>query len=61
VAFFSLRVDGGLLGVAALNPLAGRHSEIKSLHSARAVRRQGVGRALVAHLVGVARERGFVG
>lgn len=34
VTFFSYRVDGDLLGVAALKHLDHRHAEIKSMHTA---------------------------
>jgi putative acetyltransferase len=59
VTFFSFRLDGELLGVAALKRLDGEHAEIKSMHTAQAARGRGVGRALVDHLVAVARERGY--
>jgi putative acetyltransferase len=59
VTFFSYRRDGELLGVAALRELDPGHAEIKSMHTAGAARGRGVGRALVEHLVGVARERGY--
>lgn len=58
VTLFSVRRDGELLGVGALRQLDGGHAELKSMHTAAAARRQGVGRALVEHLVGVARARG---
>jgi putative acetyltransferase len=58
VTFFSFRVDGDLLGVAALQRLDHQHAEIKSMHTAEAARGQGVGRAMVDHLIGLARERG---
>lgn len=58
VTFFSFRVDGELLGVAALKRLDDEHAEIKSMHTARAARGRGIGRALVDHLIAVARERG---
>jgi putative acetyltransferase len=58
VTFFSFRADGELLGVAALKGLDGEQAEIKSMHTAQAARGRGIGRALVDHLVGVARERG---
>jgi putative acetyltransferase len=58
VTFFSFRVDGEVLGVAALKRIDDEQAEIKSMHTAEAARGQGIGRALVDHLVGVARERG---
>ena len=36
-----------------------QHAEVKSMHTAQAARGRGVARALVDHLVGVARERGY--
>jgi putative acetyltransferase len=59
VAFFSFRIGGNLLGVGALKQLNTRHAELKSVHTAHTARGQGVGRALLRHLIGVARERGF--
>ena len=59
VTFFSFRLDGELLGVAALKRLDAEHGEIKSMHTAEAARGQGIGRAMVDHLIGVAREAGY--
>jgi putative acetyltransferase len=59
VTFFSYRVDGELLAVAALKRLDARHAEIKSMHTAEAARGRGIGRELLDHLVAVARERGY--
>jgi putative acetyltransferase len=59
VSFFSFGVDGQLLGVGALKRLDAQHAELKSMHIAAAARRRGVGRAMVDHLVRVARDRGF--
>ena len=60
VTFFSYRAGGELLGVAALKRLDGGHAEIKSMHTAETARGRGIGRALVDHLVGAARERGHL-
>ena len=57
VTFFSYRVDGELLAVGALKQLNGAHAELKSMHTARAARGRGIGRAMVEHLLAVARER----
>jgi putative acetyltransferase len=59
VTFFSFRAGGELLGVAALKRLDDEHGEVKSMHTAEAARGRGIGRALVDHLVGVARARGY--
>ena len=59
VTFFSARRDGELLGIGALKELAPDQGELKSMHTAAAARGQGVGRAMVDHLVGVARGRGY--
>ena len=58
VTFFSYRADGELLGVGALKQLDSEHAEIKSMHTAAAARGRGVGRAMLNHLLGVARSRG---
>jgi putative acetyltransferase len=58
VTFFSARVDGDLLGVGALRQLDGSHAEIKSMHTAESARGRGVGRAMLDHLIAVARDRG---
>jgi putative acetyltransferase len=59
VSFFSYRGEGALLAVAALKHLDDGHAEIKSMHTAEAARGRGIGRALVDHLLAVARERGY--
>ena len=57
VTFFSFRTDGELLGVGAIKQLDPEHAEIKSMHSAAAARGRGIGRAMLNHLLGVARSR----
>ena len=59
VTFFSARRDGVLLGVGALKRLDDEHAELKSMHTREAVRGQGVGRAMVDHLLAVASDRGY--
>ena len=59
VTFFSYRVDGQVLGVAALKRIDDEHAEVKSMHTAEEARGRGVGRALVDHIVELARERGY--
>lgn len=59
VTFFSARLDGELLGVGALKQLDESHAELKSMHTVEAARGQGVGRALVDHLLSVAADRNY--
>ena len=59
VTFFSARRDGALLGTGALKELDPTHGEVKSMHTAVAARRQGVGRAMVEHLLTVAGQRRY--
>ena len=52
--------DGNLLiGCGALKELDARHGEIKSMRTPEALRRRGAGRALLNHIIAVARTRGY--
>lgn len=59
VTFFSARLDGELVGVGALRRLDASHAEIKSMHTSASARGRGVGRAVLTHLLQVARQCGF--
>lgn len=59
ITVFGFRAGGTLLGIGALRRLGPDHAEIKSMHTAEAARRRGIGRALLIHLVGVARALGL--
>ncbi len=59
VTLYSARRAGRLVGVGALRHLDETHGEIKSMHIADDARRQGVGRAMVEHLLAVAMSRGY--
>lgn len=59
VGFYSYRRGGVLLGVGALKRLDDEHAEVKSMHTAQAVRGTGIGRAILEHLLTVARQRGY--
>ena len=58
ISFFSFRAGGALLGVGAIKRLDAEHAEIKSMHTAAAARGRGVGRAMLDHLLQVARSEG---
>lgn len=59
VTFFAAREDGVLLGCGALKELAGDHGELKSMRTAAHARGRGVAAAVLAHLLAVARDRGY--
>lgn len=59
VTFFSYRRGGDLLAIGALRHLDDEHCEVKSMHTAALARRTGVGRAMLTHLIDVARHRGY--
>jgi putative acetyltransferase len=59
VTFFSFRREGVLLAVGALKRLDSEHAEVKSMHTVAAARGQGIGRAMIEHLITVAREAGY--
>jgi putative acetyltransferase len=51
--------DGTLLGTGALKRLSPGHGEVKSMHTAEAARRRGVGAAMLGHIISVARAEGM--
>jgi putative acetyltransferase len=52
--------DGALLvGVGALKELDPKHGEIESMRTPAALRRQGAGRTILAHVIAVARSRHY--
>jgi putative acetyltransferase len=59
ISFYSGRRGGQLLVVGALKRLDVSHAEIKSMHTAAAARGSGLGRAMLAHLIEVARSRDY--
>lgn len=59
ITFVSARRDHQLLAVGALKELDNTHGELKSMHTLAEVRGQGIGRAVLDHLVRLARDRGY--
>ena len=59
VSFYGARSEGQLVGVGALKELDRTHGELKSMHTAAAVRGRGIGRAMVDHLLAVSDGRGY--
>jgi len=59
VTFWSAWEDDALAGVGALKALSAEHGEVKSMHTAEAMRRRGVGGAILRHIIAAARSRGM--
>lgn len=59
ITFWTVRDGDLLLGCGALKELDVSHGEIKSMRTPDNLRRRGAGRAVLAHLINVARERGY--
>ena len=59
ITFWSVWDGSLLLGCGAIKQLSATHGEIKSMRTPDALRRRGAGRAMLAHIVGEARARGY--
>lgn len=59
VTFYAARVDGEVAAIGAIKHLDPTHGELKSMRAAPAWRGKGVGEAMLLHLLGVARARGY--
>ncbi len=58
VDFFAAWEGETLLGVGAVKYIGPKHGEVKSMHTAEAARRRGVGRAILDHIVETAKAKG---
>jgi putative acetyltransferase len=59
ITFWSAWDGSLLLGCGALKELDRRHGEVKSMRTPAALRRRGAGRAILAHIIEVARSRSY--
>ena len=59
IGFWAAWDSDSLLAVGALAEVEPGHGELKSMHTAEAARRRGVGSLMLGHLVGEARSRGY--
>lgn len=59
ITFWTAWDDDLLLGCAALKQMSATEGEVKSMRTPARIRRRGAGRALLDHLLRVARERGY--
>lgn len=59
ITFWSAWEGALLVGCGALKELTPKHGEVKSMRTPATLRRRGVAGAILAHIVGVARSRGY--
>lgn len=59
ITFWSAWEGALLLGCGALKAMSPTEGEIKSMRTPAALRRHGAGRAILAHIIEVARSRGY--
>lgn len=59
ITFWAAWENGLLLGCGALKELDRKHGEIKSMRTPLAHRRKGAGRAILAYIIEVAKQRGY--
>jgi putative acetyltransferase len=59
ITFWTAWENDLLLGCGALKELDRKHGEIKSMRTPLAHRRKGAGRAILAHIIEVAKERAY--
>lgn len=60
ITFWTAWSGGALLGCGALKELDAVHGEVKSMRTAAAHRRAGVGRAMLTHIITSARSRSYL-
>lgn len=59
ISFWTVWDGETLLGCGALRELSATQGEVKSMRTPKALRGRGAGRAVLAHIVEVARQRGY--
>ena len=59
ITFWTVWNDDSLLGCGALKELSVTHGEVKSMRTPKAARGKGAGRAVLGHIISVARRRGY--
>ena len=59
ITFWTAWEDATLVGCGALKELDRQHGEVKSMRTPNAHRRKGAGRAILAHIVQIAKSRSY--
>src|SRR5438270_2161076 len=58
IRLWTIREGDALVGVGALKRLSKHHGEVKSMHTARAMRGKGAGSAMLRHIIAAAKAAG---
>lgn len=59
ITFWTVWEDDTLLGCGAFRELDATQGEVKSMRTPNVLRRKGAGRAVLAHIIDVAKQRGY--
>src|SRR6202158_4683109 len=59
ISFWTIWDDETLLGIGALKRLSADHGEVKSMHTAQAMRGRGAGSVMLRHIIATARASGM--
>ena len=59
ITFWTMWLEGKLVGCGALRELDTSHGEIKSMHTINTLRGKGLGRRILAHIIDEAERRGY--
>ncbi len=59
ITFLTVWDGNSLLGCGALKALSAHEGELKSMRTPKALRRRGAGRAVLDHIIALARQRGY--
>ena len=59
ITFWSVWHSDVLLGCGALGELTPKHAEVKSMRTPKALRGRGAAKAVLSHMIEVARQRGY--
>jgi putative acetyltransferase len=59
ITLYGIRCRGQLVAIGALKRIDDQHAELKTMHTAEHFRGHGIGRAMLDHLLAIARKHGF--
>jgi len=59
VSVWAAHIGADLVGCVAIKQIDSEHGEIKSMHTHRDFRNQGIGRVILQHTIQIAKDRGY--